>query len=180
MLTLQQKSKRRSKLKAFSLLETVISIAILGVILFMVHTTTIRFAELTQKAIARSTVREEVTNISDQIVTDVRSALQLGECNSVQAGAATCTIINPNQLIRWSLCNQAICRTDINANQVLFQSSSDILINRFDIEAGVTSGNDPARSNILVTIVASHRNPKYQVTNIVRQISISTRNYVIR
>lgn len=171
--------QNHKKVPAFSLLETVISIAIIAVIMVMLNNIVINFASASQKTLARSFVREEISTIVDQITTDVRSATRVGNCTGTLTSNATCDVYT-DVLYRWQVCGgNAICKTD-QAGTVIYRSSPQVELTELEFSEGLTTNaNNLVQRNILITIVGRHRETRFGVNNVVRQSGVSTRNYVL-
>jgi type II secretory pathway pseudopilin PulG len=172
----------KSKMRAFSLVELIVSISIVGLIIIMLNNIILTTALVSQKSLARSFVREELSNIADLVASDIRSADRVGNCaGSMLSGDLRCEIYGL-QTVVWQICNvdgeDFICRTDVQGTPI-FMSAKDVNIQSASFELGFGDGTAPTRRSILFTIVAGHDNEKLDVTNIVRQIIISTRNYVL-
>lgn len=192
------KFNSHNKLKAFSLLEMIVSMAIIGIVMAMLSNVLVTAIQISQQSVARSFVREEITNISNQIINDVREAQAVIGCDGDGVNA-TCTV-GLGEIYTWEVCtNQdtvfqrcekttqvggAGTLTLIKRNgagEIVFVSSPNLAINSIRFEPGFDGGNGSAiRRNILFTIVGSHRSPKLNVKNILRQSAISTRNYLLK
>lgn len=176
--------------KAYSFVEILISLGVISIIIVMLFNTVIVSFRVAAKISARSFVREEITSVVNAIARDIRNSDQILSCNG-----SSCTMVKGDLLISWESCNpigqsetSEICRREYPANSyppvvtdlVKETASSDILqvtIFTFEpISIGLTSDT---QVNILITIVGSHQDPDLEINNIVRQTTISTRNYEI-
>jgi hypothetical protein len=151
----------------------VVSLGIMGIIITMLFNILIVGLQSTAKVTARSLIREEVSNITSLIARDVRNAERVVNCSGT-----SCTIIVGSSTIVWSI-EPPVNGTKVvkTVNGIDYYSSPDYLeINKFAFEQPFTS---TINSNILITIVASHANDSLGISNVLRQQSISTRNYVL-
>lgn len=170
------------KLRGFSLVELIVSIGIIGIILLMLNTVIINTAIVAQKSLARSYVREEIATIADLIATDIRSADRVGLCQGqFEDDSLRCEIFGRLNVV-WQTCTvnnqKRICKIN-QAGEPVFSSSPGLTIRAAEFEIGFGTGSINTRRNVVVTIVADHTNPSFNVTNVVRQTVISTRNYVL-
>lgn len=164
------KRNTKNTLKAFSLLETIISITIIAVVMIMLNTVVLNLTIVSQKSLARSTVRDEVTAVATRIVNDIRNADSVINC-----AGSSCTVYG-EQSGTWQLCGSAICKRDLNGNET-YSTISNVQINAFNIDRGFAQTNNSIQSNFLITVVGSHTNSNYNVTNVIRQVAAATRNY---
>lgn len=170
------------KLRAFSLVELIVSIGIIGIILLMLNTVIINTAIVAQKSLARSYVREEIATIADLIATDIRAADRVGVCEGeFEDDSLRCEIFGRTNVV-WQTCTidniKRICKLS-EMGENIFSSSPNLTITAAEFEIGFGTGAISTRRNIIVTLVADHANPSFNVTNVVRQTVISTRNYVL-
>ena len=159
--------------KAFSILETLVSISIVAIIMIMLNGVVLNLTMISQRSLARSTVREELASMGALLVNDIRNADSIGTCIG-----SSCTIYG-KQSGTWQLCSTSICKRDTNG-QVITISIPDVRITGFTIQQGFSSNNNLTQSNFLITIVGSHANSNYNINNMLRQISASTRNYGVQ
>lgn len=167
--------------EAFSLLEMVVSIGIMGIVMVMLNSVIINMAMVANKSLARSFIREEVTDIAERISRDIRDADRIIACEGSFEGQDAKCEIQKTDTLSWELCgnvgSQTICQKDAGG-QIVYQTSPAMKIEDFSFEQGFAGQNNFTQRNILITIVGSHRNPNLEVTNILRQTSVSTRNYL--
>jgi prepilin-type N-terminal cleavage/methylation domain-containing protein len=173
-------NKYKRTIGAFSLLEIMVSMAIIGIIMAMLSNVLVNSILISQKSIARSFVREELSDIVDRIASDIRDANTVNGCSgSLQTAKCDLVLDVP---VTWKTCvngtggNYDVCKVDANGN-VLFSSSPSIKLKNFTFDQGFDTGTNTIRKNVLITIVADHVNTATGVTNILRQTSVSTRNY---
>ncbi len=171
------------RLAAFSLLELIVSMGIVGIVMVMLSNVLINSILVSQKSIARSFIREEITNISDLITNDIRGAVTVGECDGAM-DLAKCDIETDSGVITWKLCTSdtgpaQICKVDANGD-VQFASSPNLKVIGYSFEPGFDTGGNAVEKNIILTIVGDHANDAFNVHNVLRQVSISTRNYLLQ
>lgn len=174
------------KKKGFSLLEMTISLVIISFILLIFFNTIVTALDVSYKGIARSFVREEMTSILNLLLRDVRNSDEVSVCEGM-----TCEIIVGGRELVWGLCdednellsprsirseNDIICKVDRNTSELIYKSDDKLKIEVFEFETAVSIGNFSTKT-ILITIVSSHVNERFNVNNMIRQSSISTRNY---
>lgn len=188
----------QTKIKAFSLLEMIVSMGIIGIVMAMLSNILVLSIQISQESLARSFVREEVTNITNQITNDIREAEAIIQCDG-EAQNAFCQI-GIGDIFTWEVCTNpdtVFQRCEKNAtaaqqgsmvlikrngaNEIVFVSSPNLAINAIRFEPGFDSGTGGViRRNVLFTIVGSHKNPRLNVKNVLRQSAISTRNYLLK
>lgn len=174
---------KQKKLASFSLIELIVSMAIIAVIMVMLSNVLVNSIIISRKSIARSFIREEVSDITDRIAFDIRNANRVSTCSGEMANAS-CTILL-DAVVTWKLCpsqNNAsvyqVCKVDAS-NNILYSSSTTLHVSEFQFEQGYSSGGNESRANILITLSGEHSNSTYEVKNVLRQLSVSTRNYQI-
>lgn len=173
---------KQKNLTGFSLVELIVSMAIVAIILLMLNSVIINTAIVAQKSLARNFVREELATISDLVSSDIRKADRVGNCSGkFSDGSMYCEIFGIKNYV-WQVCDingtDHICRTDASGAPV-FANSADLLVQEASFEIGFSGGITNTRKNIIFTVVGSHQNPNMDVSNIVRQAVVSTRNYVL-
>lgn len=171
-----------SKLKAFSLMEMVVTMAIIGIVMAMLSNVLITSINVSHRSIARSFIREEIADIIERVGDDVRSATEIVNCQG-EMMAADCRMLIAGEVYSWRGCAGvggvvAICKYD-SLGQLLYQTPDKMLINSFSFEQGFDAATSTVRRNVLITLVASHTNENFQVKNLVGQTSVSTRNYYL-
>lgn len=173
------KRKQKKLKKAYSLAEVIISLAIIGVILTILFNALIIAIQVTNKSLSRSVVREEISEATTLISRDIRNADIILNCGDTVA-SQSCDMVLNGVRVSWSVCGVSVCRNEMGANgssTLTYQSSEILSISTFNFERGISTLTDPRKGNILFTIVGSHSNERLNITNIVRQVTISTRNY---
>jgi prepilin-type N-terminal cleavage/methylation domain-containing protein len=173
----------KQKLKAFSLIELTVSMAIVGVIMAMLSNVLVNSIVVSQKSIGRSFVREEITDISDRISNDLREAARILECEG-ELTDARCRVESTEGTVTWEICPATtgelqVCKKD-NTGNILFLSSPNLKVTGFTFEQGFDIGGNAVKKNIVLTIIGDHMNEAFNVKNILRQVSISTRNYFLQ
>lgn len=161
------------KRRAFSLVEMLVSLGIISVIIIIFFNTILIAIQVTVRNSARSSVREELTNITTLISRDIRRAdrLDTAECQD-----DSCTLTVSFETVVWGTCDTSICKTDENGT-IIYRSDPDIIISTLLFEQAFVSGTTDIKNNIQVTVIGEHVNESLEISNIIRQISTSTRNY---
>ncbi len=167
--------------KAFTLIEILVSLGITSIVMVIFFNILILTFKLTFISVGRSFVRENISNLSSLISTDVRNADAIISCRE-----KICEIVIRNQSVTWKMCDGSgqsnrVCRTTKSAQGVettTYKSPSEINIGTFVFEeTAVSSEVTSKQGNVTITIVGSHNDPKVNVKNIINQVSVSTRNY---
>lgn len=135
--------------------------------------------QITFKILARSVVREEISNITAQISRDIRNADNLTNCGVGSSSSTTCEVVLNGEKFQWSKCGDRICKDKVLAggNQPVLISSANVKFTSVGFDVGFSDGTNKARQNILISLVGSHVNTNFNVNNVIRQTSVSTRNY---
>lgn len=168
------------KLKAYSLLEIVATLAIVAIIMVMLTNILFLTLDVSKKAFARSQVREEQNAILTNIEKDIRNARYIENCSG--SGASADCEIYIQRIYHWGVCQRAntndlyVCKKDESGN-IIEGMSENIKLDQFTIETGIAESS--GKKTILITLVVSHTNPEFDVSNQVRQLAISTRNFGI-
>jgi type II secretory pathway pseudopilin PulG len=175
-MNLFKRYKGKTK-KAYSLIEVVISLGILGIIMTMLFSVLILSLQITFKILARSVVREEVSNITSLIARDIRNADDITDCGIVTG--SRCELILNGQKYEWIQCGDRICKNILNGTSYenVITSPANIIFNKLTFESGFSTEDNSTRRNILVSTIASHKNESFNIKNVFKQISVSTRNY---
>ncbi|MCA9379035.1 type II secretion system protein [Candidatus Dojkabacteria bacterium] len=182
MMRSTQRLTKKRYLPAFSLVEMVVTMAIVAIVMVMLSNVLITSINISHRSIARSFVREEIADIIEKISDDVRSATEVINCQGEML-AANCQLLIAGEVVRWSGCtgeggDPAICKYD-SGGQPVYLSPGPLQIDTFSFDQGFDAGTSTVRRNVLITLVASHTNPSFNVTNLVGQTSVSTRNYYL-
>ena len=122
---------RRKNLKAYSLIEIIASLGVMGVVMTMLFSVLILSLQITFKILARSFVREELSNITAQISRDIRNADDLPSCGFNGSSASECELIINGDRYKWMLCDDKICKDQIKTDgtQVtIYRSSGNVSI----------------------------------------------------
>jgi len=171
--------KVNKNLRAYSLLEMLISLAIVAIVMMMMTNTLVITIEISRKSFARSIVREEQNNLLTKIEKDIRNARYVSGCTG-ENDQARCEVGLDKPYI-WTTCDRDggfyVCKKDSSESVVIEGFSEDIKVDYFSFQEGLADAE--GKKSILVTLAVSHSDPSYEVTNQVRQIIISTRNYEI-
>ncbi|MBL8014841.1 MAG: prepilin-type N-terminal cleavage/methylation domain-containing protein [Candidatus Doudnabacteria bacterium] len=170
-------------LEAFSLMEMVVTMAIIAIIMVMLSNVLINSIVISQRSIARSFIREEVATVLDLIAIDIRKATTIGACDGSLL-AANCDFVI-GTAYSWEMCDdpggstvKVICKRDAQGN-ILYSTSPSLQIDTFRFEQGYGLVGSARERNVLVTIVGSHVNTKLSIRNVVSQVAISSRNYYL-
>lgn len=184
-------NKKRKLKKGYSLIEIIISLAIMGFATTVMFSFLILSLQVSILSLSRSFVREELSNISGLLSRDIRNADYIINCGSV-SGPESCELIQNGVTFIWEKCddtgsvnsnkeaNKRICKyqvDNVGKKIVLFLSSQTLIIENFEFSLGYTDSTSEAKTNIIVLINASHSNSNYNIKNVLRQISVSTRNF---
>lgn len=170
----------KKNLKAYSILEIVVTLAIVTIILVMLSDVLVLTMRVTRKSFARSVVREEQNNILTLMEKDLRNARYVGACAGVNENAS-CEV-GVDQVYYWTTCQREngdlyLCKLDSTKSEVVEAMPEDIVLNSISFEEAIS--DSPGRKSVLITLDVSHINPDVEVTNQVRQIVVSTRNYTL-
>lgn len=168
-------NKKGNNKKAYSLLEVVVSLGIIAIIIVIFFNALFLSLQITFKNLGRSLIREEISTISSFILQDLRNADVVSVCEG-----NSCNLSRNGEIIEWSVCEEnKICRNIIIGEDqgVSYKTSNIFSLNSIQFEPGFVANSSDLRNNILLTISAAHTNPNLNINNVVRQLSISTRNY---
>lgn len=191
MMDLKKYHKIKKLKKGYSLIEVIISLAIMGFAITVMFSFLILSLQISILSLSRSFVREEVTNISGLIARDIRNADYIINCGS-SAASESCEIVQNGVNYVWQKCdatgsvnsnsalNTRICKFKLDSTRqktVMSISSQTLIIQNFEFSLGYTDSTSEAKTNILFLINASHSNSNYNIKNIIRQTSVSTRNF---
>lgn len=180
-------NKKRLK-KGYSLLEVIISLSIMGFAITVMFSFLILSLRVSILSLGRSFVREELSSITGLIARDIRNTDYIVNCGS-RTVSNSCELIQNGISYLWTKCDPTgavnaagtrICKLRLDPNNqktVFFISSATINVKNFDFQLGYSTGTSGAQTNILILINASHTNSAYNINNVVRQISVSTRNF---
>ncbi len=160
------------KLKAYTLLELMVSMGIISIVIVIFFNALGLAMQASIKNLIRSSIREELTEISGEIIRSIRNAESVITCQN-----SSCTVIESGSQISWEICESSkICKYDRSRN-LLFKSSDILRVDRLTFEQGFSDETNSFRASYLLTLVGSHINSETKISNIVRQTSVSTRNY---
>jgi len=185
------KNKRHKNLKkGYSLIEIIISLAIMGFAVTVMFSFLILSLQVSILSLSRSFVREELSNISGLIARDIRNADYIINCGTGST-PESCELIQNGTNYIWQKCdvngvvnansdlNTMACKFKFEGTvkTVVFISSKTLKIQNFDFSLGYTDSTSEAKTNIIILINASHTNSNYNIKNVIRQTSVSTRNF---
>ncbi|MDQ6985161.1 MAG: prepilin-type N-terminal cleavage/methylation domain-containing protein [Candidatus Dojkabacteria bacterium] len=182
-MNLHLKSKKNKK--GFSLIEVIVSLTVIALVLTLFFNIFILSSNITFKTLARSKVRESLSDLTSLISRDIRNSEYIVECglNSIE-GSESCEFVVGGTQYLWHRCEEySYCKEekdDATGNyNTIFETDGDIVIDKVKFEKGFSSenGTTSSQNNVLFTVIGSHFNTNLEVTNLIQQISISTRNY---
>lgn len=163
--------------KGFSLVEVVVSIGIMSVAMLILMSTLITAYSVNIKTLAANFVREEISALLSSITRDIRNANSITSCSG-----SDCLIETQTGGVRWSLCgaepdNTRVCKYN-ELDEIVYQTSNNVVLTNLDFTVSVPLATvDPEQANLIVTIVGSHANTNLGINNILKQNSVSTRNF---
>lgn len=175
-LKLHQAHHHKKRIRGgYSLVEVVVSLGIMGVVMTMLFSVLILSLQITFKILARSVVREEISNISALVARDIRNADIITNCGA----GVVCEVVLNGDKFQWTKCGDRICKNQITASgqNTVYRSTENIRFSLVNFDIGFADATNKARQNILITLVGSHTNASFNVNNVIKQLSVSTRNY---
>lgn len=164
-------NKRKYK-SGFSLIEMLVSLAVISIIILIFFNTLLISLTVTIRNNIRSNTREELASILSLISKDIKASTRILDESCIDN---SCTVVVDGEVLRWYSCESQICKDD--GTDIIYKSDSEIIINKLDFQTGFVDESSPLKNNIIVTIVGDHANESLDINNLVRQVSISTRNY---
>jgi len=198
-------NKNKSTKKAYSLLEMLVTMAIFGIIIVLLLQSLLLNIRLNSQINLRSKFNSELDQLVSLIERDIRNADFFYDDNSGSlikgcrnvSGNIDCTLSLDSQNIRWAYlaCPSAPLRGCIERRKIVEPTATldtttlngDLDVTFFEFFVNTAEGekdNEFSKGNILVTIKAKPANPvwtnDYGITEQVRQLSISTRNYEVK
>lgn len=182
----------KQKRKAFTLIETVVTILIYSFLLLMITNIVLMNSRLSQQLKMRSRIRSELSEIISLVKRDIRNVTSIdtetdpNNCkkvdtalNSVQK--CTLNILGTNVIWKFEIDAQGngkITREKIDGDDIDTFSSSDILkVNNMYFDIIADTDTLSKRATIIITINAEGKNPLWNVKTQIYQETISTRNY---
>lgn len=174
--------KYHNKIGGYSFIEIIVSLAIIAICTIVMLNFTILSFKITAVSLGRSSIREELANIINQVGKDFRRSDFAPVCS--QQGDM-CEFYIEGDRYRWELCNNSmsVCKDvyDINANSFynIFTSAENTKITYFKFEPGFSNPAASGLNNIILTIIADHSNETLGIKNIIKQSSFSIRNYAL-
>lgn len=174
------KDKVKTK-KAFSLAEMVVSLGVMSIVTLMLFNVLVTSIRVTYKTVARSFVREELSQSLSLISRDIKNADVVLGCGE-SGDSNKCDFILDGEYFSWGLCsndNSRICKTKIESDTSIeiYSSSPSLDIESLQFSPGFGDLSSQTQRNILITVIGEHANTKANVTNVIRQQGVSTRNY---
>lgn len=181
--------KNVRKLKGVSLLETVITISIFGLLMAMLMQTLLLNIQISRRITERSRVREELSELIGLIQRDMRNAsvIDADLCGLVELDneptrepESGCVMSHVGTFM-WvyghnSCPSAAICKIDSSSGEILYSSADIITIDEVSFELQ-TFDDEGSKGVLLITLYASPTNANWDVAQQVRQISVATRNF---
>ncbi len=180
----------KRKLAGVSLLETVITIGIFGLLMAMLMQTLLLNIQISRRITERSRVREELTALTGFIQRDMRNAsvIDANQCGLVELDNSPThddpefgCVMSHVSTVMWvyghdSCPTDSICKIDIATGDILYNSADILKIDQANFELQ-TFEVDGSKGVLMVTLYASPANPNWDVSQQVRQISVATRNF---
>ncbi len=169
-------NKNKKLVAGYSLVEVLVSLGMVGLLLTLLFNSLTASVLVAIKNNGRNAIREELDFITAQIIRDIRNADLVTACGATTS-PNSCEYISLSKKYRWELCGKKVCKNLIDtATTNVYTSSTSLDVNLFSFVKGY-SDNTQSRANVILTIVGSHIRTSLGVTNIVKQVSFSTRNY---
>jgi len=186
---------RSGKIKAFTLIEMLVSMAIFGIMTVLLLQSLLLNIQLSGQINARSQIRTELEEVTSLIERDIRNSTSI----SSTCAASDCIMTVNDTNIEWKLVsgtpNRIVKYTKLvsqppSAYQLAYQSG-DLL--SFKVPGGldffvnsqqdITATTTVSMANIFVTLKADAAiavwNTNWNLGGQIRQISVATRNYSI-
>lgn len=170
------------KRKAFTLMETIVTMVIYAVILFMITNIILLNARLSLQLKMRSRIRNELSQITFLIKRDIRNASFISsEEPSSNCNGSSCSISYSDTSLNWSYDSndKQIIKTKIESGNPTTEYISGEYLSIDSVTFSMISDPDSqsGRATLILTIKAQGKNPEWKITNQVVQEIISTRNY---
>jgi hypothetical protein len=162
------------KKKAFTLLETVVTIVIYAAMLLMITNIVLMNARLSQQLKMRSRIRTELSQIVSLVKRDVRNAATINYSNCADT---QCEMTIQGNVIIWKY-NSSDKKIQKVVNGVSEYITADF-VSVDSLNFSVVQDNDllNRRATVIFTMKASGQKEIWGVSNQVVQEIISTRNY---
>lgn len=184
---------KKKKLKAFSLVETLVTLVVFGILLAMLSQVLLLNLQVSRKIQARTRVREELAELVGLLQRDVRNAdiiyIGAGECDDTNdfdmnsQNDRGCRMFVTDDIL-WvdgghgSCPANHLCKLQwSNQNNVLYQSSDILSVDSVSFQAQEFLSVENTSATLIVTLNVAASNPNWEVNNQVRQITVSTRNF---
>jgi len=165
--------------KAFSLLEVIVSLTIIGFCTIMMMEFMILSFRITAVGLGRSLVREELANVMNLVGRDFRNSDFAPTC---LADGSSCEFFVEGIRYKWYRCvsDTRVCKDKFNSSTNSFVNvytiSSNVTINYFKFESGFSQASSTGNSNLILTISASHSNATLGFNYCIKQSSFSLKN----
>ena len=157
-------------MKAFSLIETIVTIVIYAMMLFMVTNIVLINARLSQELKMRSKIKNEMTELDSLIKRDIKNANSI-DPTKCQDGA--CTINTGGTSVIWAFTGTSsssitkVVTTGVS-NVVDYATSSDISVDSLTFSTIVNPAGSTINDGsitVIFTINAHGMNPSWKVNN---------------
>lgn len=165
------------KLKGFSLIEIIVSLAIVSIILILFFNIITGILNTAIKTNARAAAREEMSLLSNLVRQDIRNANVISDCNE-----SSCELVTNEGQIEWNRCDDnenLVCRYTNNngVRELTYKMPEFLEAETFSFDVGFSEDTDTTKQNIIFNLAANHTNEELEIENIVVNTSTSTRNY---
>ncbi len=170
-------NKFKKNKKGYSLVELAVSLGIIAIAMVIFFNSLVVAMRTSLRNAVRSSMREELSIVAELISKDFRNADLVLDAN---CNGNTCSMRQGNTVVRWHLCSGRVCRRIAvggGAENLVFETSADLNITTFTIERGFIESSTPTQNNLLITIIASQSNSTFNINNLIKQFTMSTRNY---
>lgn len=194
--------------KAFSLVETLITLIVVSIIILMLSNVLAITLKVSVLARERSHIKNETANMFDKLDRDVSNAEYVYISDPADPSNGVIIIETADYRVRWERCTDSIaadpvtngslcqyyCAIDLanstlddsicpptpaNGRRLNYITSSKLEIESFRVEE-IDAGLENQRiKSAVVTIKAKHARESLEISNIYKQITISSNNFII-
>lgn len=175
--------------KGYSIMEMLVTLLVVNILILMLSNILILSLRISLEINARSTAREEMTNITGLIKRDIRNANSVSP--SCLNGSSNCIVEKGFETVQWSVCPsldgsfQQICKFELNPQTlsqsgIKFRSSNTMDYQTLVFQnASVNTGgsNNSPQATILITLTGSHTSENVDIKDLYRQVIVSTLNF---
>lgn len=182
---------KTKKIKAYSILEILVTLVIFGILSVFLMQSLFNNLTISSRISARSQIRSELDQTLSLMEKDFRNAEDIntkkcGITNNEIIGGVSCLgrcVLNTNEgLITWCFSSNDKKIYKFVGNTTVYKSSDLFDVTTVDftvnVEQDIVGKDFTPYANILVTVNAE--NNALGITNQIRQLSITTRNYIIK